>query len=382
MANVKISALPQYTAATNDDIWFVNNNSGETETTKIQLNDFNGLIKGQAGNNSIRSNPYLTSVVASATSNNAIAIGNAAEATSEDSIAIGNHAYNVNNDGGRPGYIAIGKDAQSVQYGIAIGYEAFAGGAETINLGRNARNDGNAGISIGKNANAQGNPLRSILIGEDAFGQSSPQHSIALGYNTLIGANYTIAIGADVENSITYGVAIGGSGQTLNTGAGNSSINSYDGDIISSGQYNGQLNSYNSVISGSTSGATMIGTQSRTADDDDTTYVENLRTFGQYYSNGSLNTGSTITLDMNTGNIHHIEVNGNLSLTLDNVKNGGRYCIITTTTGNYTITSKTATGFTFKVDAGFDALGNVKTHKLVLDVIGNVIYGTSTADLT
>jgi len=44
MANLKISQLPNYTAGTNPDIWFVNNNSGETETSKIQLKEFNSLI--------------------------------------------------------------------------------------------------------------------------------------------------------------------------------------------------------------------------------------------------------------------------------------------------------------------------------------------------
>jgi hypothetical protein len=40
MANVKISALPLYTASTTVDTWLVLNNSGQTETFKIQKEDF------------------------------------------------------------------------------------------------------------------------------------------------------------------------------------------------------------------------------------------------------------------------------------------------------------------------------------------------------
>jgi hypothetical protein len=40
MANVKISALPLYTASTTTGTWLVLNNSGETETTKIQKENF------------------------------------------------------------------------------------------------------------------------------------------------------------------------------------------------------------------------------------------------------------------------------------------------------------------------------------------------------
>jgi hypothetical protein len=39
MANIKISQLPLYTASTTVDTWLVLNNSGETETFKIQKED-------------------------------------------------------------------------------------------------------------------------------------------------------------------------------------------------------------------------------------------------------------------------------------------------------------------------------------------------------
>lgn len=379
MANVKISQLPPYTSSTDGDLVFVNNNVLENETTKILLREFAGLTIG-GGLDSIVSNRWLNiNEPATGTGVSSIAIGYGAEATSDYSIAIGHKPYNTNRDGTRDGYIALGYFAQSVQYGVSIGYQSDVGGSEGIAIGRDASVNGNGGIALGYNADSGGGN-NSIAIGRDSL--NAGNSPIVIGYSANNNADSAVVIGPQVSNSIVYGVAIGGSGQTLSTGSANSSINSFDGEVSSSAKFNGQLNANDSIISGSTSGATMIGTMSRIADDDDTTYVENLRTFGQYYSNGSLQTGSTITVDMNNGNVHHIQVDNNLSLTLTNVKNGGRYCIITTTTGNFSISSKTASGFTFKVDSGFDTLGNAKTHKLTLDVIGNVIYGTSTADLT
>ena len=40
MANIKISQLPLFTGSSTADTWLVLNNSGETETTKIQKEDF------------------------------------------------------------------------------------------------------------------------------------------------------------------------------------------------------------------------------------------------------------------------------------------------------------------------------------------------------
>ena len=40
MANIKISQLPVYTASSTENTWLVLNNSGETETFKIEKEDF------------------------------------------------------------------------------------------------------------------------------------------------------------------------------------------------------------------------------------------------------------------------------------------------------------------------------------------------------
>lgn len=350
MANIKISALPQYSALTDADIWFVVNNSGETETFKIQLKEFLGLVNG-TGLNSLESASFLTGTAADAQNEGSIAIGNGSQSTGDFAVALGNSSQ------------ALGEDS------VALGNGARSNNQGGTALGQGSIVEGDNGVAIGRNATAEG--IFSIAIGQNS---------------TTASAQNGISIGDGLSNPMIYGLNVGGSGNTFSiggnlTGEGSSIIGSFDSTINSDGRGNAIYNSQSSSIGSAVSGATMIGTQSRVADTDDTTYVENLRTFGQYYSNGSLSTGSTITIDFNNGNIHHIEVSGNLDLTLDNVKNGGRYVIITTTTGAYSINSKTASGFTFKVDSGFDTLGTSETHKLVLDVIGDVIYGTSSSNL-
>lgn len=194
------------------------------------------------------------------------------------------------------------------------------------------------------------------------------------GNNSIEEASFATIVGG--ENNV-----ISGDSGTLESYE-NSIISSSSSQILSTGSFNCILEGVSSVIPDPLEKVVMVGTNNRTADTSTTTYTENLKTFGQYYSDGTNVTGSTITIDFNTGNIHHIEVDANLDLTLTNVKNGARYTIVTTTTGNYTINSKTASGFTFKVDSGFDNLGNGVSHVLQLFVIGNVIYGIHTASLT
>lgn len=194
------------------------------------------------------------------------------------------------------------------------------------------------------------------------------------GNNSIEEASFATIIGG--ENNV-----ISGDSATLESYE-NSIISSSSSQILSTGSYNSIIDGVSSIIPDPLEKVVMVGTVGRTAENNQTTYTENLKTFGQYYSNTFLETGSTITLDMNNGNIQHIEVNADLDLTLNNVKNGARYTIITTTTGNYTITSKTASGFTFKVDAGFDNLGNSANHVLQLFVVNNVIYGIHTPSLT
>lgn len=269
MANVKISALPQYSATVNPDIYFVNNNSGETQTTKIKLSQFNGLTKG-TGPNSIMSSNSLSSFPMSATNESAIAIGNGAEATSDYSIAIGYKAYNVNRDFNRPEYIAIGKEAQAVQYGIAIGSLSLSQGQDAICIGTNtksydneslvmvkdARNDRPQGISLG--FQSYNNGRRGITIGASAT--VNGENGISIGYDSQVDGFGSVAIGSLATNTGAYSTTIGGSGHT-NAGVNNT---------ILGGRENTTSTQENAV---------MVGCSGRTATTNMATFVENLVIF-------------------------------------------------------------------------------------------------------
>lgn len=241
MANVKISALPQYSATVNPDIYFVNNNSGETQTTKIKLSQFNGLTKG-TGPNSIMSSNSLSSFPMSATSESAIAIGNGAEATSDYSIAIGWKAYNVNRDGGRPYYISIGYEANSVQYGISIGKSTYAGGQAATAIGDNAQVYDNNAVGIGTTTRVYASS------------------SVAIGNQARVDSTGGVAIGNNARTQGLYSTTIGGSGHT-NAGVNNT---------ILGGRENTTSTQENAV---------MVGCSGRTATTNMATFVENLVIF-------------------------------------------------------------------------------------------------------
>jgi hypothetical protein len=255
MANTKISQLPQYSATVNPDIYFVNNNSGETETTKIKLSEFQGLTQGQ-GTHTIQSNTYFGDLGTTAMTENSIAIGNGAEATSPRSIAIGYRAFNINRDFGRTDYIAIGTRAQCVQNGVGIGLD--------VNCIAEA-------VAIGQEAGAFGNQSTAINYQSKAFGN----HSVAVGYKCETHSNGCIAMGDDARSEGNGAVAIGGVSTEV--------VGDYSVNI---GGFSNTLNSnYSTILGGSgntiTSSAhtAMIGCIDRTATTSGATFVENLVIF-------------------------------------------------------------------------------------------------------
>lgn len=210
MANVKISDLPLYSASVNPDIYLVNNNSGETETFKIQLKTFNGMTSTN-GNNAIQSNSWLTALGTTASTESAIAIGNGAEATSPYSIAIGYMARNTNRDGARNNYICIGTNSQAVQESFALGTDAKAFGADTCSIGKNAGTYGNSSLALGKDSLAYS--TGGVALGRNAF-DASNNYGTALGSYAQVDGDYSVAIGYGARAQGIYSVSIGGSGHT------------------------------------------------------------------------------------------------------------------------------------------------------------------------
>jgi hypothetical protein len=331
MANLKISQLSNYTDAVNKNIVFVNNDSGETATTKIKLNDFNGLTNG-TGTNTVKSNNYLTSSPSSANTTSAIAIGNGAEATGDYSIAIGNEAYNVNRDN-RVEYILIGKSTRGAQYTTVIGSDANCeSGAYGDAIGKSAAAQSDYSIAIGNSSfvsytqtsesvaigydtTVNNNAKKSVVIG--SLSQADSANTVAIGYDAETDGYGSVAIGDVARTNGSFGITIGGSGHTNN------------------GDYNTIIGGVNNVTTSYT-GATMLNTKSRSADQNDTTFVENLKTFGNAEVQGQSwvtlpttgTTTSSTTINWNDGNVQEKVLGDNTTFTFSNGNAGATYILV------------------------------------------------------
>ena len=254
MANTKISALPSYTGTAADLRWFVMNNSGQTETFK-----FSGytspFIVGGSLNDSVFST-FGTPAVFDSDCIGSVVIGSEAICYDDYAVLIGWRAQSGNDNENR--CVAIGADAQATgRFSVGLGMSVRASGYESLALGYNAEPTADAAIAIGHTSRATG--VRSITIGKA------------------------------IQNSSPYGTSINGLSNTL----------------TSTGYYNNIFNGTGNSITGTISGATMLSCFSRTADTNDTTYVENLKGFG-YINFGNSNTftsTSTSAIIGGTGNV-------------------------------------------------------------------------------
>jgi len=226
MANIKISNLPSYTGTAADLRWFVMNNSGQTETFKFS--GYSTSITYGAGTDSIKS---VNAVGAAGT--NGIAIGKGSSAAGNDSVSIGD--ITGNNLGA--GSINIGKHYQVAgNYAIAIGFGAFVSGSDSISIGRETAAY-NGGIVLGGNT-SRATGLHSIVIG------NSNERNLGSGYSSIMG------YGNKVGDAPNYNP-----GPYNNIIASNSVIN---GDNSAIG-YNNIFGGTGNIISGTTSGATLLG---------------------------------------------------------------------------------------------------------------------------
>ena len=240
MANTKISQLPSYTGSAADLRWFVMNNSGETETYKYS--GYNTSITFGTGTDSIKS---VNAVGAAGT--NGIAIGKGSSAAGNDSVSIGD--ITGNNLGA--GSINIGKHYQVAgDYAIAIGFGAFVSGSDSISIGRETAAY-NGGIVLG------GNTSRATSVGSIVIGNSN-ERNLGAGYSSIMG----------------YGNKVGDA-PNFNPGPYNNIIASFsviNGDNSTIG-YNNIFGGANNIISGTTSGATLLGMSNYTPTRNDATFA-------------------------------------------------------------------------------------------------------------
>ena len=127
----------------------------------------------------------------------------------------------------------------------------------------------------------------------------------------------------------------------------------------------------------------MLGCSGRTATDERTTYVENLKIFGQAQSQsnnvGSVSTG-TRTLDFNTGNIQYFQLTSGSTIVLDatNYKDGATYIVKVKQPSSGTNATMTFTSPLFKFPNGVAptlSTGNNEEDILSFICIGTTLYG-------
>ena len=222
----------------------------------------------------------------------------------------------------------IGDDLDSQQFGsyaLHIGNGHYASGSYNISVGDSGiEMNGSYGLIIGSGGGSQAH--KSWGTYNFNLGQSNQTQGITGAYT--FGKNHTISGGE-------WGGIFGGIGGS-----------------ISSGNYNSILGGENNSITGGTNIA-MIGCSGRTADASNTTFVENLQSFGQsyqgYFDNGS---GSTFTINWNNGNTQKMSFTGAGGITCNNTQTGAHYRMVINNPNGYTPTSFTAAGRTIKFNGG------------------------------
>ena len=175
-----------------------------------------GLVAG-TGTDSMQSDSSLTTVAASASEADTIALGDGATASSANNIAIGNTA----NAGG---------DNAFARTNIAIGFNTDATNEKDLAIGNQAQATGSRTVAIGDGANASGS--RSIVVGASsvasafssacfgAFSSASAEGATVVGgYGSSATQIDAIAVGKEADALAAGAIAIGKLAQATATDA-------------------------------------------------------------------------------------------------------------------------------------------------------------------
>jgi len=343
MANTKISQLPIYSGTAADLRWFVMNDSGETTTFKYS--GYSSQLIPGTGTDS-----YRTINSTGSTGTRAIALGKGSSAAGDDSVSIGD--ITGNNLG--TGSINIGKHFQVAgNYLIAIGNNAFVAGTDSISIGHETAAY-NGGIVLGGNT-SRATGVHSIVIG------NNNERNLGSGYSSIMGYNNKVG---DAPNF--------NPGPYNNIIASNSVINGDNSNI----GYNNIFGGTGNIITGTTTGTTLLGISNSTGPLlNDTVYLNNLQVLRTPSTRvQSVSSGTTFTCNLDNGAKSQFYITGTSTINITNVRDGASFMIKTQTDGNHTMTW-TATGYTFVFEGGIKDPGNNVTDIFVFEVFGSVIYG-------
>jgi hypothetical protein len=305
MANRKISQLTGTTTTTVND-YFIKNNSGETETNKVQVKNAIGLTNG-SGANSIKSASFLTAVPADVSGLNAVGIGNDCEARADYSTALGFRAEVF--DSIREYGTAIGANTRVAQYSTHIGSGGSAVGAECFAGGYNTQVSGSRAVGLGYDNRAQGSP------------------SVAIGDRVTASANFSIGIGSSLNASAASAICIGDQNTASAVGA---------------------------VAIGNNVDSTHINAVGLNVDTSfsSTTHTNHIFTKGSRGIQASSKSGN-ITIDGEDTNIGRTTTTlaSNISVTFTNLRDGFTYEIFFSSS-SFDVTSVVSTGLTQRYSGG------------------------------
>ena len=175
-----------------------------------------GLVAG-TGTDSMQSDSSLTTVAASASEADTIALGDGAIASSANNIAIGNTA----NAGGDNAFartnIAIGFNSDATnEKDVAIGNQAQATGSRTVSIGDSANASGNRAVVVGASSTASA--FSSAVFG--AFSTASAEGATVVGgYGSSATQTDAIAVGKEADALAAGAIAIGKLAQATATDA-------------------------------------------------------------------------------------------------------------------------------------------------------------------
>lgn len=105
--------------------------------------------------------------------------------------------------------IAIGKQANSIDNGIAIGQESYAGGVHVVSIGAKAQSE-EYGVALGYESQAL--LKSSVALGHDAqVAVASAEGAVALGAHSKANGNASVAIGNSSVADEEWVVSVGNS---------------------------------------------------------------------------------------------------------------------------------------------------------------------------
>lgn len=382
MASIKLSNLTETTGYTYDDIVALVNYSGglPVETKKITA--------GHLFNNT----PSRIDDQTSQDTNTFIGAGSDVNSSSTESVFQGSTKYS----GVMFGIGQMNNSSDSVIAGST-------GGASSVII------DGSSatGILGGFRSNIY-NSTRCFQIGSQDVGHNTNLNSTSIGVDggqiqssykaTTIGSgnsNITNSTEAFIAGSRNSGINLAGgnSGVVIGSKSGSISLtnpsaevtgiySSNNATINTTGPYSVLLNTNGSSIGGSTQGASMVSTDSKSAIHDWTLHTDNLYSWGRIQSDTEVSTtiSNVQTLSGGLGMVQYTDVaSGNLNLQIDDVRNGEVYhwVIDNQTGGSISISSlSTNTGFTIT-----DNASNTLTtgpHIFTIVVVNNkiIVEGT------